>query len=190
MLSETLFIFLIITLAEMGDKSQLVCMTLAAKHKTRGVLYGAIAAFLVLNTIAVLVGSAISSSIPTEWVTLVAAILFTGFGLHSLLTKEEDDDVCEEELEKKQKSIFLTSFLLIFVAELGDKTQLAVATMSTTQSSIIVWVGASLALIFTSVIGVYAGQTWLSKINTGLLNRLSGVFFLLVAVSLLYRIMA
>jgi putative Ca2+/H+ antiporter (TMEM165/GDT1 family) len=187
MLLESLFVFLIIFLAEIGDKSQLVCMTLSAKHKAKHVLFGAILAFGILNLIAVQVGAAISGFIPEYYLNIVVAILFAGFGLHSLFSKEDDEEEdCSE--VKSTKHIVFTSFSLIFLAELGDKTQLAVATMSGTQSAVSVWIASTLALTATSALGVFLGSRFLTKIKPSLLHKISGVFFLVMAAIFAVRV--
>jgi len=182
--SSTLPVFATIFLAEMGDKSQLVCMALASKHKTRPVAFGAIAAFSLVNLIAVTLGSNLSQFIPQYWITLAAIILFIVFGLHSLLTKhEQGDNALTQPMNKR--SILLTTFAMIFLAELGDKTQLAVFTMSSTYSPVSVWIGSTLALTATSLLGIYAGRKWLAKVNIQLLHRISGMFFIGLALLLL-----
>ena len=89
--------FLLVTFAEIGDKSQLVCMTLAARHRGLPVVIGAIAAFAVLNLLAVLFGAAVAAWLPA-WVVVVAvAILFAGFGINALRYNDDDaDDEIEE----------------------------------------------------------------------------------------------
>ena len=76
--------FALIAAAEIGDKSQLVCMTLASRHRAMPVLLGAIAAFAFLNTLAVIFGVAIASWLPESIVAAIVAVLFAVFGVHSL----------------------------------------------------------------------------------------------------------
>ena len=173
--------FLLIAAAEIGDKSQLVCMTLAARHRAAPVLIGAVTAFALLNTLAVIFGSAIADWFPDYIVSAVAALLFAIFGLHSLLM-EENTEEDEEIIEKKGTSIFFTTFLLITIAEFGDKTQLAVVALSSTALPIAVWLGATCALALTSVLGVVAGRTVLQKFPLTLLHKISGTIFLFLAI--------
>ena len=77
--------------------------------------------------------------------------------------------------------IFMATFWLVFLAELGDKTQLAVAGLASTQSALPVWVGGTLALAAVSALGVLAGRTVLQRLPMRLLHRVSGVLFLLLA---------
>ena len=80
-LTTILSTFGLIFLAEIGDKSQLVCMTLAAKHRHPPVLFGAMAAFLILNTLAVVFGANLVKWIPESVLTIAVAILFGFFGV-------------------------------------------------------------------------------------------------------------
>ena len=179
--------FLLVAFAEIGDKSQLVCMTLAARHRGLPIVIGAIAAFAVLNLLAVLFGAAVAAWLP-EWLVIMAvAVLFAGFGISALRYKEEAGD--EEVEEKPGHGIVATTFLLIFLAEFGDKTQLAVAGLGSTSEPSAVWAGATIALAITSIIGVFAGRKLLNRLPLKWIHRISGVFFLLLAVFALSRLL-
>ena len=177
--------FLLIAAAEMGDKSQLVCMTLAARHRAMPVLAGAIASFAFLNSLAVIFGAAIANWFPAYIVSATVAVLFAVFGIHSLRIKEEDED--ETVIEKSGHNLFFTTFLLITVAEFGDKTQLAVVALSSTALPIAVWIGATGALVLTSMLGVIAGRTVLQKCPLTLLHKISGTIFLVLALVAAYN---
>lgn len=172
--------FALIAAAEIGDKSQLVCMTLASRHRAAPVLWGAIAAFILLNTLAVVFGAAIAKWLPEYIVAATVALLFAVFGLHALLNHEDEDDD-EDVAEKSGHGIFFTTFVLITFAEFGDKTQLAVVAFSSTAQPLAVWLGSTLALALTSALGVLAGRTVLQKIPLSLLHKASGVFFLILS---------
>lgn len=171
--------FAVIAAAELGDKSQLVCMTLAARHRHWPVVLGAFAAFALLNLAAVLFGAAVAHWVPKFWLALAVAVLFGVFGVTALLAPDRTD--VEEVKEKSGHGVFITTFLMIFLAEFGDKTQLATAGFSTTADPVPVWVGATLALCLTSAVGVVAGRTLLQRIELGMLHRVSGLLFLALA---------
>lgn len=171
--------FVLIAAAEIGDKSQLVCMTLASRHRPAPVMLGALAAFALLNTLAVVFGVAIANWLPPYVVGAIVAILFALFGVHALRAK---DDAGDEQVEEKSgQGIFFTTFILLTVAEFGDKTQLAVVALSSTQVPAAVWLGATAALAATSALGIVAGRTLLQRIPIALLHRISGAFFLILA---------
>jgi putative Ca2+/H+ antiporter (TMEM165/GDT1 family) len=178
--------FGLIFLAEIGDKSQLVCMALAARHRHWPVLAGAIVAFVVLNLLAVVFGAGLAHWVPERILAAVVAILFAVFGILALRAEEEDD--CEEVKARSGHGIFATTFLMIFLAEMGDKTQLAVAGMAGTLPAVPVWIGATLALGTTSALGVLVGRKLLRRIPMHRLHQISGVFFLLLAAFALTRV--
>jgi len=172
--------FFLIAAAEVGDKSQLVCMTLAARHRPWPVLWGAVLAFACLNALAVIFGATVAAWFPRWLVGAVVAVLFLGFGIHALAQKEEEEDA--PLVEKSGHGIFLTTVALIFVAEFGDKTQIAVAGLGTTLPPLAVWVGATLALTATSALGIVAGRTILKWLPIHLIHRVSGVIFISLAI--------
>ena len=179
--------FGLIALAELGDKTQLVCMTLAARHPPTLVLSGAVLAFAVLNLLAVLFGASIAAWLP-EWVTATAvAALFAVFGVKAL--RDAGEETVEVE-EKSGRGVLLSTFGLIFLAELGDKTQLAVAGLASAQPALPVWIGGTLGLAAISALGVLAGRTVLRRLPMRLLHRISGALFLLLAVLAGWRAIA
>jgi putative Ca2+/H+ antiporter (TMEM165/GDT1 family) len=86
-----------------------------------------------------------------------------------------------------QLSISGVSFILVFFAEFGDKTQLAVAGLASTYHGLPVWAGATLALLVTTVLGIIVGQRLLKRLPLGLIHKFSGVLFLLLAWVALYQ---
>lgn len=171
--------YALIFAAEIGDKSQLVCMTLAARHRATPVIFGAIAAFSLLNILAVLFGVGISTWLPDYLVAGLVSALFAVFGLQSLFFTDTDDD--DEIKPKSTHNLFFTTFLLITVAELGDKTQLAVVALSSTAIPAAIWIGSTLALSSSAILGVLAGRTVLQKIPLSLVHKISGVIFIILA---------
>lgn len=183
--SISLSTFTLIALAEFGDKSQLVCMSLAARHRHWPVLLGATSAFLVLNALAVLFGAGIANWVPERIAAGLVALLFGTFGIHTLLMQEEEESA--EVVERSGHGIFLTTLLLIFVAEFGDKTQIAVAGLASSLAPLAVWLGATAALVMVSALGVWAGRTLLQRLSLRWLHRISGSLFLLFALLAAWR---
>ncbi|MDX1653825.1 MAG: TMEM165/GDT1 family protein [Candidatus Competibacteraceae bacterium] len=175
----------LVALAELGDKSQMVCMTLAASHRPWPVLGGAVVAFALLNALAVLFGASVAAWLPDWLVAAVVAVLFAFFGFKSLLEEEERGEV---PAWQRGHGVFLSTLLLIFMAEFGDKTQLAVAGLSGTQKALPVWLGATLALVGTTALGVWTGCTVLTRLPMGLVQKVCGLLFLLLAVGAVLRV--
>jgi putative Ca2+/H+ antiporter (TMEM165/GDT1 family) len=179
--------FTLIALAEVGDKSQVVCMTLAARHRHWPVILGAATAFLVLNTLAVLFGAGVAAWVPERVTAGLVAVLFGAFGIHAL---RRQDDESGDVAERSGNGIFLTTLLLIFVAEFGDKTQIAVAGLAGSFDPLPVWLGANVALVMVSALGVWAGRTVLQRLPLLWLHRVSGGVFLVFALLAAWRAIA
>lgn len=176
--------FAVIFAAEMGDKSQLVCMALAARYRAIPVLAGAIIAFIILNSLAVIFGAAIANWIPAIVIAAIVAVLFAIFAVQALRFKEDDEETLPQ---KSGKHLLLTTLSLILIAEFGDKTQLAIVALSTLHAPIGVWIGATAALMATSALGVWAGRTVLQRFPMHWLHRISGLLFILLALASAYQ---
>ena len=187
-LSLSMSTFTLITLAEIGDKSQLVCMTLAARHRHWPVILGAATAFLVLNALAVLFGAGVAAWVPERVTAGLVAVLFGAYGIHALYKQDDGESV--DVTERSGHGIFLTTLLLIFVAEFGDKTQIAVAGLAGSYDPLPVWLGATTALVMVSALGVWAGRTVLQRLPLLWLHRISGVVFLLFALMAAWHALA
>jgi putative Ca2+/H+ antiporter (TMEM165/GDT1 family) len=183
MFTTTLSTFALIFLAEIGDKSQLVCVLLASRHRGIPVFLGASVAFMLLNILAVTVGAAASQAVP-EWVlAILVALLFAFFGVKALL---EQGDNGEQVDELPGHGVFVVAFLMIFVAEFGDKTQLTVAALGAAANPIAVYIGATTALITTTLFGVLGGKWLTQRVSAVTLHRIGGIFFLAFAVWVMY----
>ena len=100
-----------------------------------------------------------------------------------------DLEINKKNAEKNFSSIFITTFTTIFIAELGDKTQIATLMLSAESGKpIIVFLGSSLALISSSLVGVLIGK-WLSKkISPGKFAFFTGLLMLIISIFLAYDI--
>lgn len=179
--------FAVIAAAEIGDKSQLVCMTLAARHRPWPVVLGATTAFALLNALAVVFGASVARWIPQYAVGLGVFVLFLAFGLHALRAEDEEEGGLTALHEPRGRHGFRLAFLMIFAAEFGDKTQIITAGLSTSAPPLYVWLGATLALAATSTAGVFAGRLLMRRVSPVMIHRAGGVLFLLLAFYALYE---
>lgn len=112
--------------------------------------------------VAVLIGGVINHFIPAFYVQLFSGLIFIGFGLWTIFGKEEGGEG-QGARENGKKSPFWFVFTAFFVAELGDKTQLATFGLSAKYGTpLLVWAGATLAMVAVNSLSVVAGG-WLSK---------------------------
>jgi len=167
--------FLLVLGAEFGDKSQLVCMALAARYRAAPIVLGAVAAFAVLNLLAVTIGAAAAAWLPQWLVLSVVMVLFTLFGVLAL---RGDDDEEDEGEAKVGRYLIASIFGLIFMAELGDKTQLAMVGLAGVNDAVLVWMGGTLALVVTTLSGVWAGRVLLARLPMALIHKVGGMLFL------------
>jgi putative Ca2+/H+ antiporter (TMEM165/GDT1 family) len=120
-----------IFLAEMADKSQLVCMTFVTRHRHWSVLAGSIAAFLFPKTLAVVFGAGVARRLPERLLVALVAVLFGVFGVLALRAGPEREEA--NLADRSSQAVFLTTFALLFLNEIGDNTHLAVAGLAGTQ---------------------------------------------------------
>lgn len=136
----------------------------------------------------VLFGAALSAWLPQAWVLVVVAVLFAVFGFQSLLSKASNKE--DERQEMSSHGLFMTAFLMILFAEMGDKTQIAVAGLAGSYSATAVWVGAMTALVCPTAVVVFAGKTVICHLPVLWLNRLAGLVFLTLSGFAIWRLLA
>lgn len=174
-----LFLKILLTMfiAEMGDKTQLLLVAMTSRFKLRDIIIGSAASILVLNGLAVGVGSLISQLIPPYLIKIIAALAFFFFAWSSL---SGDGDEEETGGGKSSRLPILTVFGTFFVAELGDKTQLTAITFAANEGldhAIAIWLACSIGLFAADIIGMLVGYLLKSKTPDGFLNLLAFVIF-------------
>lgn len=160
-MAEHLMIFLkalfMVGIAEMGDKTQLVVIAFTKKHKVLQIVIGVIVAIFLNNLIAVTIGSLISQIIPEAYIDIIAGVLFLYFAAASL--KKDDDE--EEHKSFGGLGPVLAIGLTFFLAEFGDKTQIATANLAAASKVSYAWVsvmlGACAGMIIANAIGLLIG---------------------------------
>lgn len=180
-------IFLTEFIAEMGDKTQLMLIALTSKYKLKDIILGSAVAILVLNGLAVLAGGLVSEFIPDWVIKIVAALAFLYFAA-STIAGDEDEE--EENAKSGIQFAPLAVFCTFFVAELGDKTQLAAITFGANEgmsAALIVWLACSLGLFAADILGMMVGYLLKSKTPDGLLKSLAFVIFSIFGVYTLYQ---
>jgi putative Ca2+/H+ antiporter (TMEM165/GDT1 family) len=147
-----------VTLNEMGDKTQLLAMAMAARFTFWKVMLGVLIATLLNHGLAVAVGAALAN-IPgwSGWVRFIAAVLFIVFGLWALKPDKMDDS--GQSGGKRRLGDAATVAAAFFLAEMGDKTQLATITLAARYSyaPLIVLAGTTSGMLVADSIGIVAG---------------------------------
>ena len=150
--------FLVIFLAEMGDKSQFLMIAMSAEYRLRDIIAGVAAAVCVLNLLAIAVGSVIGNLLPMPLISLIAGMVFLVFAITGLRRDDREAETFRHS-GRALPAIFGTYFL----AELGDKTQLTALTLAADGGdfslpvALAVFLGASAALLGADLIGLFVG---------------------------------
>jgi len=170
LLSSTIFV----VLAEMGDKTQLLGMAFATRYRASVVLVGVLVATLLNHLLAVALGDFLTNFIPLTTIQLVAAFSFVFFGLWTLR-----GDSLDGEDKKVYFSPFWTVVIAFFIAEMGDKTQLAAIALAAKYHALLwVWLGTTLGMIISNIIGITVGVVLGKRIPEKLVKLVSASIFI------------
>lgn len=142
------------------------------------ILSGVLLAFLIVDGIAIAVGSLIKEFIPIEYLKVFSGIIFIIFGFLILINKND-----ESKKTKKFNNPFLTSFLLIILTEFGDKTQIAAALFATKYNPFMVLIGTMLALTLLSLIAIFFGKIIYKKLSKKTINKIAGIIFIIMGIT-------
>jgi putative Ca2+/H+ antiporter (TMEM165/GDT1 family) len=142
-----------VVLAEMGDKTQLLAMAFSCRYRWQTVMWGVFAATAVNHLMAAAVGNYLTSIVPLDWIKATAAASFILFGLWTIR-----GDRLEGEDKRFKFSPFWTVTVAFFIAEMGDKTQLATIALAVEYNSVFsVWYGTTLGMLIADGIGIVFG---------------------------------
>ena len=143
-----------VILAEMGDKTQLLAMAFATRFKTRDVLLGVFIATVLNHALAVALGTYMGSSLNFQMVQIVAGISFILFGLWTI----HGDRLQGEENRKLVWGPVVTVTIGFFIAEMGDKTQLAtVALAAKYDAPALILLGTTTGMLIADAVGIFIG---------------------------------
>ena len=166
----------LVFIAELGDKTQLVALTLAGRHPALRVLLALTAAIAVLQTLSVTAGALVAEAVPDRAIAIAAGLLFLGFAVWTWRTCDEDDEACAG-----GRGLVGAAFAF-FVAELGDKTMLTTAGLAADRGAVAVWIGSFGAMVAATALAVVAGRSLTTRVPPAVLRRIGAVAFAVVGV--------
>ncbi|MFA5362943.1 MAG: TMEM165/GDT1 family protein [Candidatus Omnitrophota bacterium] len=179
--------FMFVILAEMGDKTQLLAMAFAARYNPYKVLLAVFLATVLNHSLAVAVGHFLTTVIPLDIISFIAALSFILFGLWTI----RGDKLEGEDKKESRFGPVLTVGIAFFLAEMGDKTQLATVSLAVEYRNMLgVLMGTTLAMVTADGIGILVGTVMRKHIPEKTIQWISVLVFVLFGLSGIYRILS
>ncbi|XP_076903941.1 GDT1-like protein 4 [Bidens hawaiensis] len=192
--------FSMILVSEIGDETFIIAALMAMRHPKSIVLSGALSALFVMTILSTGLGRIVPNLISRKHTNSAATVLYAFFGLRLLYIAWRSDSKASqkkemEEVEEKLESgqgktavrrffsrfctpIFLESFILTFLAEWGDRSQIATIALATHKNAVGVAVGATIGHTICTSVAVVGGSMLASKISQGTVATVGGLLFL------------
>ena len=175
----------VVALAEMGDKTQLLAFILAARFKKPvPIILGILLATIVNHGLAGALGAWITSVISPDTMRWVLGLSFIGMAIWTLIP----DKIEEEETQVAQKmGVFGATLVTFFLAEMGDKTQIATVALAAHYAApLMVVIGTTLGMLIADVPAVFVGNKFAAKIPMKLVHSIAaGIFAIMGLLTLL-----
>ncbi len=174
----------VVALAEIGDKTQLLAFILAARFKKPlPIILGILCATIVNHGLAGALGAWITSAITPTTMRWLLGVSFIGMAIWTLIP----DKIEDEETQVAQKlGVFGATLVTFFLAEMGDKTQIATVAMAAKFSSpILVVIGTTLGMLIADVPAVFVGDKFAAKIPMKLVHSIAAGIFALLGIATL-----
>jgi len=203
MLSAAIFTALMIALAEVGDKSQLLTLLFATRYKARVVLAGIFMALIVLQAMAIVAGASLGAILPDVIAGIMSGMLFVFFGIWSIMGVSGLEESPKGPISGRLARFgpTLTVAGAFFLAELGDKTQLTTAFIASnpqavlgaltffgltfdggmvadTQTLLSIWVGSIAGMLAVNIIVLSIGRALGARLSGKLISVFAGVVFI------------
>jgi Ca2+/H+ antiporter, TMEM165/GDT1 family len=149
--------FGVIFVAELGDKSQLMALTFAARFKALHVLAGITVATAVVHALSVALGGVVGVALPTRAIDVVAGAAFLGFAAWTL-RGDRLSDAEVRHAHRTDRSAIVAASGAFFLAELGDKTMLATVTLATNHGIFGTWAGSTVGMVAADALAIGVGK--------------------------------
>lgn len=171
----------VVALAEMGDKTQLLALILAARFKKPApIIAGILVATLLNHGLAGAVGQWITTVISGNVLRWTLGLSFIAMAVWTLIPDRMDDD---KPATSGRFGVFGATFIAFFIAEMGDKTQLATVAMAVQYAvPVTVVAGTTLGMLIADVPAVYAGRHFAARLPLKLLRIIAAVLFAVMGI--------
>ena len=175
----------VVALAEIGDKTQLLAFILAARFKKPvPIILGILVATIVNHGLAGALGAWITTAVSPEILRWVLGLSFIGMAIWTMIP----DKIEEEETKVAKKlGVFGATLITFFLAEMGDKTQIATVAMAVHYAApVMVVIGTTLGMLIADVPAVFVGDKLANKIPMKLVHSIAATIFALLGVATLF----
>jgi putative Ca2+/H+ antiporter (TMEM165/GDT1 family) len=206
---------ILITLAELGDKTQLLALALACRFKAWQVLVGIFVATLAVHLLSTIAGQAVGNVVPKLWLAIATGVMFIGFGVWTLRGDSVDDG--DTDRSGGRFGPIATVAIAFFLAELGDKTQIMTMTIAADPAAVLrtfgaagpaiadalasvgltpegltgaqtfwgVWLGSTIGMMIADGVAIVVGSVMGKRLPERLITRISGAIFILFGLATL-----
>lgn len=174
----------VVALAEIGDKTQLLAFILAARFKKPvPIILGILVATLINHGLAGALGAWITSAVTPEILRWVLGLSFIGMAIWTMIP----DKIEDEETKVAQKfGVFGATLITFFLAEMGDKTQIATVAMAAHYAApLMVVIGTTLGMLIADVPAVLVGDKLANKIPMKLVHSIAAAIFAILGIATL-----
>ena len=177
----------VVALAEMGDKTQLLSLMLAARYPKQAlaIIGGIFIATIANHACAAFLGHWLTSFMSPDLLKWILGLSFVGIGLW-LLVPDHIDDAEDSKVADRAFQVFLLTLGLFFVAEMGDKTQIATIALGAKYSDVIsVTVGTTLGMMLANAPAVWIGQKFTKRMPIKWVHAVAAVTFISIGIATL-----
>jgi len=174
----------IVGLAEIGDKTQLLAFLLAARfRRPLPIVFGILVATVANHAFAAAVGALVSDLLGPGVMRWVLGLSFLGMALWTMIP----DEIDEQEAQLARYGVFLTTVIAFFVAEMGDKTQVAtVALAARYESMAAIVAGTTCGMMLANVPAVYFGERIAGRVPLTLVHGIAATVFAVLGIATLF----
>jgi len=171
----------VVALAEIGDKTMLLAIVLAARLRAPwAIIAGIFAATIVNHALAALVGSEVAGLLEAQWFRIAVALGFIAMAAWTLVPDKLDDDDGNTAV-RSRGSAFMTTLVSFFVVEMGDKTQIATIALGAHYHNVaIVASGTTLGMMLANVPAVLFGDALIRKVSLFAARMAAAALFLIL----------
>ena len=177
----------VVALAEMGDKTQLLSLMLAARYPRQAlaIIAGIFIATIANHACAALLGHWLMTLVSPDVMRWILGTSFLGIGLW-LLVPDHIDDAADSKVADRALQVLMLTVVLFFLAEMGDKTQIATIALGARYEDVVsVTIGTTLGMMLANAPAVWIGQKFTQRMSIKWVHAVAAITFIAIGVATL-----